>query len=73
VRRAPLVRAALVLFAAPVFSQDTVPEPTRRTDAPYRMFRTQNTYTLLKLDTRTGQGWQVQWGKDDERFIVPIT
>jgi len=36
------------------------------------MFRTQNIYTLLKLDTRTGQVWQVQWGDSEHRFIEPI-
>ena len=30
-------------------------------------------YTLLKLDTRTGQIWQVQWSTDDAaRFSVPV-
>jgi hypothetical protein len=45
---------ALVLVA-PVLGQESIPEPTQRTDAPFRLFRTQNVYTLLKLDTRTGE------------------
>ena len=45
-------------------AQDNIPEPTQRTDTPFRIFRTQNIYTLLKLDTRTGQVWQVQWGNE---------
>jgi hypothetical protein len=47
--------------------------PEERTDAPFRLFETKNHYTLLKLDTRTGQLWQVQWGLEDtNRYIVPV-
>jgi hypothetical protein len=67
------VIAVLLLFVAPALAQETIPEPTQRTDAPYRIFRSQNIYTLLKLDTRTGQVWQVQWGTDASyRWIAPI-
>jgi hypothetical protein len=32
-----------------------------------------NIYTLLKLDTRTGQIWQLQWSTDDNnRSTVPV-
>ena len=27
----------------------------------YRLFNTKNMYTFIKLDTRNGQMWQVQW------------
>jgi hypothetical protein len=67
-----LVVATLLLSATPVLAQETIPEPTQRTDAPYRIFRTQNIYMLLKLDTRTGLIWQVQWGDSEHRFIEPI-
>jgi hypothetical protein len=70
-----LVFATLLLSAIPVLAQETqetIPEPTQRTDAPYRIFRTQNIYMLLKLDTRTGLVWQVQWGDTEHRFIEPI-
>src|ERR1700761_2640418 len=30
----------------------------------YRLFSTQNIYTFIKLNTRNGQLWQVQWGMD---------
>jgi len=73
-RQTTLILAALVLFAVPVLAQDkdTAPEPTQRADAPYRLFRSQNIYTLLKLDTRTGQIWQVQWGDSGYRLVEPI-
>ena len=28
----------------------------------YKMYKTENTYNLLKLDTKTGKVWQVQYG-----------
>ena len=72
-RRAFLVSMAVFLFAIPVLAQEAIPEPTQRTDAPFRLFRSQNIYTLLKLDTRSGQIWQVQWAIDlEHRFVVPI-
>ena len=64
----------LCVFVIPAAADDVpMPEPTQNPDATYRLFRTQNIYTLLKLDTRTGQVWQVQWGADDDhRFVVAI-
>ena len=68
---------ALLLFvisAASVAEDAPLPEPTQNPTAAYRLFRTQNIYTLLKLDTRTGLVWQVQWGTDDDhRFVAPIS
>jgi hypothetical protein len=71
-KKAVLIVAALLLFGAASLAQDTIPEPTQSTDVPYRMFRSQNIHTLLKLDTRTGQVWQVQWGDEEHRFVSPI-
>lgn len=31
----------------------------------YKMYKTENLYNLLRLDTRTGRIWQVQWNLDD--------
>lgn len=72
-KRMALFVTALLVFTVPVLAQDNVPEPTQKTDVPYRMFRTQNIYTLLKLDTRTGQVWQVQWGDEGHRFVTSIS
>ena len=66
--------AVLILPVPGLRADDPVPEPTQRTDAPFRLFRTQNIYTFLKLDTRTGQVWQLQWGIDEShRFIEAIS
>ena len=31
----------------------------------FKMYKTENLYNLLKLDTQTGKIWQVQWHLDD--------
>lgn len=42
-------------------------------DAVYRLFPTTNMYTFLKLNTATGQIYQLQYGMDDtNRMIVPL-
>lgn len=33
----------------------------------YKMYQTENIYNLLKLDTRTGRIWQVQWNLDKSK------
>ncbi len=39
----------------------------------YKMYKTENLYNLLKLDTATGIIKQVQWSlKGDQEFSVPI-
>jgi hypothetical protein len=32
----------------------------------YRLFATKNMYTFIKLNTRNGQMWQVQWGMESK-------
>jgi hypothetical protein len=60
-------------FSLALPADDVIPEPTQRTDAPFRLFRTRNVFNFLKLDTRTGQVWQLQWStKADERFVNAI-
>lgn len=68
-----LVIMTVILLSLTGVAQENIPEPTQPTDVPYRLFRSQNIYTLLKLDTRTGEIWQVQWGTDPGyRFVAPI-
>jgi hypothetical protein len=70
-----IVLLALCLISIPAAALDDfpLPEPTQNPDAAFRIFRTQNIFMLLKLDTRTGQIWQVQWGNDDDhRFTAVI-
>lgn len=44
-----------------------VADPSR---AAFRIFQTKNIWTFLKLNTATGQVWQVQWG--DNFMVVPV-
>lgn len=39
----------------------------------YKIYPTENIYNVLKLDTRTGKVYQVQWSLDkDEEFTITI-
>lgn len=62
----------LLLLAGVASAQELRPEPTQDPSATYRLFNTKNIYTLLKLDTRDGRIWQVQWGDAEHRFIEPL-
>ena len=37
-------------------------------NSSFRLYPTENIYTFLKLDTRNGRIWQVQWSTDVNRF-----
>jgi len=40
----------------------------------YRLFPTQNMWTFIKLNTRNGQMWQVQFDiKGDNRFVTSLS
>lgn len=70
-----VILLALCLSSVPTVAQSDVPlpEPTQNPNATFRVFRTQNIFTLLKLDTRTGRVWQLQWSLDESnRFTVPV-
>ncbi len=60
-----LIALLLVLLATVSFAQNTMEAPiqTISTDnnVVYRLFSTLNMYTFIKLDTRNGRMWQVQW------------
>lgn len=44
------------------------------TTFPYQLFPTQNMYTFIKLDTRNGQIWQVQWSTENKsRFETTLS
>lgn len=71
--RKAIFAVSLWLFATLAFGQDDRPlEPSQNPDAPFRLFATRNIYTFLKLDTREGRIWQVQWGDEDHRFSTPL-
>ncbi len=42
--------------------------------APYRLFPTTNIWNFIKLDTRNGKMWQVQWSTEsDKRFTTDLS
>jgi hypothetical protein len=44
-----------------LFAQNTISEPSQSPTVQYRLFRTTNMWTFIKLDTITGKMWQVQY------------
>lgn len=58
----------LFIFSLNLFSQNknTIAEPTQNPLATYRLFRTENFLTFIKLNTVTGQMWQVQFSVGDK-------
>lgn len=63
------------LFAfASVFGADTgVSDPIQNPNVPYRLFRTTNIFTFLKLNTVDGRIWQVQFDvQGSNRFTVVL-
>lgn len=49
-------------------------DPPQRIDARFKLYKTENTWNLLELDTQTGKVWQLQFSiKDDaNRIKMPI-
>lgn len=39
----------------------------------FRLFSTRNMYTFIKLNTRNGQMWQVQWDTRSNKFETPLS
>lgn len=44
--------------------------PTQNPGVRYRLFPTQNIYTFLRLDTKTGFISKVQWGLDENHMLI---
>ena len=62
------VLAATVSFAQNQANANSSTSPDN--NVVYRLFPTQNTWTFIKLNTRNGQMWQVQYyiNEDNKRF-----
>jgi hypothetical protein len=65
-----LVTLVLVLFAKVSIAQSISEAPIQNisTDSAvvYRLFATKNTFNFIKLNSRNGQMWQVQWGTESK-------
>lgn len=66
-----MVASAMVGMAQNVDFPAT--EYTQDPKANYRLYKTQNTYNFIKLDTRTGQMEMVQWGSSSERTTYTLS
>lgn len=65
-----LFSIGICLASFTTFAQSTSEAPIQNisTDSTvvYRLFSTRNMYTFIKLNTRNGQMWQVQWGTESK-------
>ena len=54
--------------------QNSTTSSQSNTKVAYRLFPTQNMWTFIKLNTRNGQMWQVQYNMDsDKRFVTNLS
>ena len=73
-----IIFVAIILFTAlNVCAQNISDSPIQNistdTNVIYRLFSTRNMHTFLKLDTRNGQIWQVQWSAKGNEFETPLS
>lgn len=72
-----LFTSIMILSTISAFAQSTSQPPIQNisTDSTivYRLFATNNTYNFIKLNTRNGQMWQVQWSLKDNQFETTLS
>lgn len=71
-----IVLLILVLSATVCFAQNQITPMSivsSDDDIVYRLFSTQNKWTYIKLNTRNGQMWQVQYSLEDNNMEVPLS
>lgn len=66
-----IIISLIVVLTQDQAKSDSVASPANV--VVYRLFPTTNMWTFIKLNTRTGQMWQVQWSQEAaNRAIIPI-
>ena len=72
-----LITLLLLVASNFSFAQTTSEVPTQiistDTTVTYRLFSTRNMYTFIKLDTRNGKMWQVQWSNKGKEYRFEST
>lgn len=72
-----LIIFIFILIAHNSFAQTTSQAPVQNistdNNVVYRLFSTRNMYTFIKLDTRNGQMWQVQWDTKSNQFETSLS
>lgn len=53
-------------------SEQLLPVYPFNSNANYQLYPTRNRYTFLKLDTRTGEIWHVQWSTAGDNMQYPL-
>lgn len=75
--KAKIITLSFVLFATISFAQSSSQPPIQNisTDSTvvFRLFSTSNTYNFIKLNTRNGQMWQIQWSLKSNQFETPLS
>jgi hypothetical protein len=74
-RKILLLALTLITFTAFAQSEKLPIEPSSGEtflSVPYRLFPTQNMWTFIKLDTRNGKMWQVQYSMESESRFETI-
>lgn len=72
-KRIALAFCFILCFLTNIQAQDSI--RIENEDKPkYALYKTENMWTFIKLDTQTGRMWQVQWSLDDpdEMFQVDL-
>lgn len=72
-----LLLLIFILFTTFSFAQSTSQPPIQNISSDstvvFRLFSTKNMYTFIKLDTRNGQMWQVQWDTGSNQLETPLS
>lgn len=73
-----MISLLISLVSITAFAQSVSEAPTQNISSDsavvYRLFSTRNMYTFIKLNTRNGQMWQVQWGNESKyRFETTLS
>jgi hypothetical protein len=72
-----LIFFVFILIASTLFGQTTPQAPNQNistdNNVTFRLFSTRNMYTFIKLNTRNGQMWQVQWDTKSNQFETPLS
>ncbi len=66
-----VVLTTMTALAQTQTSSNSIVSPDQ--DIVYRLFPTQNMWVFIKLDTRNGQMWQVQYNLKDSQIEVPLS
>jgi hypothetical protein len=70
-----IVFSTIILVAQAQVKTDFPTQSSPNNDnVTYRLFPTINNYNFIKLDTRNGKMWQVQWNTEpDKRFTTDLS